>query len=263
MKLLTLNTHSWQEEDQLNKIKYLAKVIVENGYDVIALQEVSQHMLGKQFKEDIKLDNYAVVLNEEIQKLGCHQYELLWDFAHIGFEVYEEGLCLLSKLSMVEKKSFFVSQTQDTLNWKARKIVKATIDYKGTWIDFYSCHLGWWHDLDEPAKKQIDALQAHLNPTRQSFIMGDFNNDAHVVGEGYDYIKELGWRDTYESALEKDGGDTVRGKIDGWLENNENRRLDYIFATHPITVKSSKVIFNGKNKQIISDHCGVEVEIEL
>ena len=42
MKLLTLNCHSWQEDNQIEKIKYLAKIIKEKQYDVIALQEVSQ-----------------------------------------------------------------------------------------------------------------------------------------------------------------------------------------------------------------------------
>ena len=58
MKLLTLNCHSWQEDNQLDKINYLAQTIKENDYDVIALQEVSQHILGKQFKGKIKKDNY-------------------------------------------------------------------------------------------------------------------------------------------------------------------------------------------------------------
>ena len=40
MKLLTLNCHSWQEENQLEKIKYLAQIIKKNQYDVIALQEL-------------------------------------------------------------------------------------------------------------------------------------------------------------------------------------------------------------------------------
>ena len=40
MKLLTLNCHSWQEDNQIEKIKYLAKIIKEKQYDVIALQEV-------------------------------------------------------------------------------------------------------------------------------------------------------------------------------------------------------------------------------
>ena len=44
MKLLTLNCHSWQEENQIEKIKYLAKIIKEKQYDVIALQEVSQNI---------------------------------------------------------------------------------------------------------------------------------------------------------------------------------------------------------------------------
>ena len=44
MKLLTLNCHSWREENQLDKIKYLAKVISEEKYDVITLQEVSQRL---------------------------------------------------------------------------------------------------------------------------------------------------------------------------------------------------------------------------
>ena len=64
MKLLTLNCHSWQEDHQLDKINYLAKTIKENDYDVIALQEVSQHMLGKQFKGQLKTDNYVVILQE-------------------------------------------------------------------------------------------------------------------------------------------------------------------------------------------------------
>ena len=47
MKLLTLNCHSWQEDNQIEKIKYLAKIIKEKQYDVIALQEVSQKINSK------------------------------------------------------------------------------------------------------------------------------------------------------------------------------------------------------------------------
>lgn len=42
MKLLTLNCHAWQEENQIEKIQHLAQVIKEKQYDVIALQEVMQ-----------------------------------------------------------------------------------------------------------------------------------------------------------------------------------------------------------------------------
>lgn len=263
MKLLTLNCHSWQEDNQLDKINYLAQTIKENDYDVIALQEVSQHILGKQFKGKIKKDNYVVVLQEALQKLGVSDYEVVWDFSHIGFDVYEEGLCLLCKHQIVEKESFFVSQTQDTLDWKARRIVRMTMKYKEELIDVYSCHFGWWDDESEPVQKQLENLNRRIIPERRSFMMGDFNNDAHIKGKGYTYIKQLGWLDTYELAEEKDKGDTVRGKIDGWSKNTKDLRLDYIFTNQNVEVISSKVIFNDINKEVISDHYGVEVEIKL
>ena len=42
MKLLTINVHSWLEENQLEKLNILAKTIVEKKYDVVAMQEVNQ-----------------------------------------------------------------------------------------------------------------------------------------------------------------------------------------------------------------------------
>ncbi|MCG3056058.1 hypothetical protein KZ287_28215, partial [Escherichia coli] len=79
MKLLTLNCHSWQEENQLDKISCLASVIKEKDYDVIALQEVSQHMEAPYVNKHIKSDNYGYVLLQELKKLGVHDYELVWD----------------------------------------------------------------------------------------------------------------------------------------------------------------------------------------
>lgn len=61
MKLLTLNCHAWQEENQIEKIQHLAQVIKEKQYDVIALQEVMQ-LIDTTTSEKVKQDNYAVVL---------------------------------------------------------------------------------------------------------------------------------------------------------------------------------------------------------
>ena len=56
MKVLTLNCHAWQEENQLQKIKHLAEVIKEKNYDVIALQEVMQ-LVDPSDDEKVKKDN--------------------------------------------------------------------------------------------------------------------------------------------------------------------------------------------------------------
>ena len=263
MKLLTLNCHSWQEKEQLEKINHLAKVIKEQDFDVIALQEVSQHMNEAQFKGNLKADNYVVVLQKALEDIGGPHYDVVWDFAHIGYDVYEEGLCLLSKHPIKDQRSIFVSQSQDKNNWKTRNIVSITVEYNGKLIDFYSCHLWWWHDEEEPFKEQFKRLNESINSNRQTFLLGDFNNNANVRNEGYDYIKSLGFLDTFELAKVKDEGITARGKIDGWEANREALRLDLVLTNSPITVNSSKVIFNGENEAVVSDHYGVIVEIEV
>ena len=70
MKLLTLNCHSWQEENQIEKIKYLASVIKEEQYDVIALQEVSQRIDSRSVDSKIKEDNFAKLLIEELNNIN-------------------------------------------------------------------------------------------------------------------------------------------------------------------------------------------------
>jgi len=263
MKLLTLNCHSWQEDNQLEKIVTLAETIAENDYDVIALQEVSQRMDSPIAYGAIREDNFALVLVEELRKQGAKDYRFTWDFAHIGYEVYEEGLAILTKHKIEEEYSFFISRGHDQSYWKTRKIVGAKINVDGQPVSFYSCHLGWWHDEEEPFQLQADSLLEQVKNDDPFFLMGDFNNAAAVRDEGYDYLLNQGLFDTYELSAEKDSGVTIKGKIAGWDDNKQELRIDLILAGKPVQPKYSSVIFNGKNKPVVSDHFGVDVEVRL
>lgn len=261
MKLLTLNCHSWQEDNQIEKIRYLAKVIKEKQYDVIALQEVSQKINSKLLQAMIKEDNFAQILIEELSKLGENKYNFIWDYSHIGYDIYEEGLAILTRHEIKDSKGFYVSKSDNKRNYRSRKIVSITVNIEDNDIDFYSCHTGWWNDNIEPFKYQADMLVENINAHRLAFVMGDFNNNAYVRSEGYDYLMELGLKDTYVMADEKDNGVTVTGEIAGWEMQKEDKRLDLILVNREIKVLESKVIFNNDNKDIISDHYGVEVLI--
>lgn len=261
MKLLTLNCHSWQEDNQHEKIKILAETIASECYDVIALQEVSQRMDSPLVYGAIREDNFALVLVEELRKIGVADYSFTWDFAHIGYDVYEEGLAILTKHRIEEEYSFFVSRGQDQSYWKTRKIVGAKIEIEGQLVSFYSCHLGWWQDEEEPFKNQADALLEQINRDGAYFLMGDFNNAVSIRGEGYDYLIDKGLHDTYELAVERDSGVTIAGSIAGWDDNKQDLRIDLVLAGQSVLPKYSRVIFNGKNKPVVSDHFGVEVEI--
>ena len=67
--------------------------------------------------------------------------------------------------------------------------------------------------------------------------------------------------DTYTTAESRDDWITVSGEIAGWEDQKEKKRLDLILTNTNVNIVSSKVIFNGKNKKIISDHYGVEVVV--
>ena len=59
MKLLTINVHSWLEENQIEKLNILAKTIVEKKYDVVAMQEVNQLINSADVHDGIKEDNFG------------------------------------------------------------------------------------------------------------------------------------------------------------------------------------------------------------
>jgi maltose 6'-phosphate phosphatase len=261
MKLLTLNCHSWQEDNQLEKIKTIAESIAENDYDVIALQEVSQHIDSLIVYGAIREDNFALLLVEELCKLGAADYTFTWDFSHIGYDVYEEGLAILTKHKIDEEYSFFITRNQDQSYWKTRKIIGAKIIVDEQPVSFYSCHLGWWHDEEEPFIDQADSLLDQVKKDVPFFLMGDFNNAAAVLGEGYEYLLKKGLFDTYNLAADKDAGVTIAGEIAGWENNTQDLRIDLILAGQLVDTKYSRVIFNGENKPVVSDHYGVEVEV--
>ena len=54
MKFLTLNSHSWMEENAQQKFETLKEQILEAQYDVICFQEVNQEMAS----ETVETDEY-------------------------------------------------------------------------------------------------------------------------------------------------------------------------------------------------------------
>lgn len=263
MKLLTLNTHSWIEENQYEKLKHIAKTIVEKGYDIIALQEVNQSIEANVKFDNIKEDNFALKLLEEIEALGNTEYSFIWDYSHIGYDKYEEGVAILTKHKINKKESFFISKGEDQTYWKTRKIIKCEIEYNNQPIDIYSCHLGWWEDTEEPFEYQCNKLIETMDNEKLNIFMGDFNNSAFVENEGYSYVIKKGLYDSYNMAVNKDQGVTLIGEAAGWDENKDELRIDLILLNKEVEVKSSYTIFNGENKDIVSDHYGVEAFLNL
>ena len=88
---------------------------------------MNQHKEAPLIDGLIRENNFAYVLVERLKEQGVDYY-MTWDFAHYGYDIYEEGVAILSRTPFVSTESFFVSQTTDPNDYKSRKIVKAVVD---------------------------------------------------------------------------------------------------------------------------------------
>ena len=128
MRFLTLNTHSWCEIHQIAKIRTLAKFIIEQQVDVIALQEVNQLTSTPVVKEPLNYrggagvpvheDNYALLLVQALNEMGA-TYEWALTEAHIGWDLYDECVAILSRLPIRGVKPIDMSPSTATTRYSA------------------------------------------------------------------------------------------------------------------------------------------------
>lgn len=259
MKLLTLNTHSIIDEGYERKIDIFCSAITKHKPDVIALQEVMQPLDSEEAEKcdclkrvgeiPVKNGNFALnVLNR------LRERSLDYCGVYLGikkaYDRYDEGIAILSNKEINTTEITQLTPFNDYNNWKTRFALGAGI---GDYL-FYSLHFNWEDEKDSPFKNEWSELLSVIHSKKNVYLMGDFN--LTPSSQGYELITKK-YFDTYMLAKDIDNGITVKGKIDGWNENTENKRIDYIFTSRNTDFKSSNVIFDGKNEEIISDHFGI------
>ena len=268
MKVLTLNTHSWVDEQKAQQIPVLAAEIAQGDYDIIALQEVNQSKEAPLAYVDgfycptatnapVKGDNFALKLVEALQVLD-KEYYWSWSFCHYGYAPYEEGVALLSKEPMIAKE-FVVTDTGAYEADHARRILVGLTEGGGQLVQVVSGLLDWWQE------HFAQEWQRTLNDLGQEYpliVAGDFNEPAD--GPGYYLIIDTSALvDAFVVAKERSGEYTVPGAIAGWEEDGTPKRVDYVFADPTFAVQRYEVVFDGQRRPQISDHYGVSVELTL
>ena len=268
MKFLTLNSHSWMEENAQQKFETLKEQILEAQYDVICFQEVNQEMASETVETDeyyqaapsavaIHKDHFVRVLVEELAAQGLHYY-WTWAYNHIGYDRYHEGVAILSK-TPIEAREILVSDVDDPTDYHTRRVALAETVVEGKELAVASVHLSWW---DKGFQEEWARFEAVLKELKKPLLLaGDFNNPAGQ--EGYQAIlaSPLNLQDAFEVAKERSGSYTVPPEIDGWKGNTEPLRIDYVFTTKDIQVETLQVVFDGKQSPQVSDHYGLQAEL--
>lgn len=272
MRLLTLNTHSLVEPDYEAKRKFFVDFIAKEQPDVFALQEVNQTASAPAMPIPLadycpcsgngillKEDNHAAAVAQMLKEEGVHYY-WSWLPAKIGYDKYDEGMAIFSRMPITATENLLLSRTDDYHYWKTRRALG--ICAGDVW--YYAVHMGWWKDEEEPFLDQWEKMSHAASGKQMAFLLGDFNSEAAVRGEGYDLIARDGWQDTYCLAQHKDDGYTVVQAIDGWRDTpdaEEKKRIDQIWCSKVIPVKSSRVVFRGTQEPQVSDHAGILIEL--
>lgn len=280
MKVLTLNTHAWMEEHPEEKLEQLADTLADKQYAIIALQEINQSMQADPVKDDtfispkethfpvrIKADNFAYMLVRKLRERGINYY-WSWSASHIGYSKYDEGVAILSRFPF-EAESYLVSDAREYSNHFTRKVLKGSIQLKENQLTVISAHYSWWTDdsgnklFQSEWNRTLDSISD--KERRALLVMGDFNNDPSATQEGYGQILDTApfLSDAFTAAEKTVGEATVVKEIDGWSGHSDDKRIDYIFSGEAISVKQYRVVFDGKNEPVVSDHYGVEALVNI
>ncbi|MBQ2879286.1 MAG: endonuclease/exonuclease/phosphatase family protein [Anaerotignum sp.] len=281
MKLLTLNTHSLQEENQEQKLEWFLEAVLTEKPDIIALQEVNQTVSAMGAEEWLKKgqyvvenriplrqDNYAAAAAYGLWQAGL---ECFWAWLPVkqGYGKHDEGVAIFSLGRKITNAVVFsVSRTNAYHNWRTRAVLGIQVDGKKDW--FYTVHMGWWEDEEEPFSEQWDRLKKQLEKVSADapvWLMGDFNAPDIFLNQNYTMICADGWKDMHLLAEQKGKDFTVFGRIDGWKDRLPDgkvngMRLDYIFCSEEQEVLSSRIMFDGEKEPVVSDHFGVLIEIK-
>ena len=120
------------EGNDQQQIEVLANRIAKENYDLIGLQEVNQLLVSPlanvdqyfqptKEQEAIHQDNFIFLLTERLKELGCSYY-WNWTYNHVGYDIYHEGIGLLSKTPL-NVESLLISESHDPSDYHTRKVV--------------------------------------------------------------------------------------------------------------------------------------------
>jgi maltose 6'-phosphate phosphatase len=277
-KILTLNLHGYQEIDsgkskslkhffkEYKKIQEkIAQFMLDKDIDIAVFQEAVQHkdmnVIEEKYGVEIREKNYIKVLQEILKKEG-KLYEYAWDWAHYGWNDWEEGIGILSRYPIIDFKSKYVSKIHDVNSFNSRKLLKTSINFNGKIINVYAVHFNW---PEKGFKEEYSELVSWISgETNNSFIIaGDFNVDAGSK-EYQDFLKlkvdNQKIKDVfYEVNPDKLIEPTFRGD-----QFNKGARIDYILTSENFKVLESKIVFKDEDEYgRVSDHMGVYAKLEI
>lgn len=250
LKLLTLNLHCYQEENQDAKFNRIAAAVGDLDIDLICLQEVGEFWKGGRGDWN---SNAAKIIRDRLGR----PYHIMADWSHIGFDRYREGSAILSRYPFLICDSGYVStsETADSIHSRKVCMVRLQVPAIGL-VNLFCAHLSWWN---EGFQEQFATLSAwaqrwHDATAAATLLCGDFN--VATGSPGYRMALRH-YDDQYLLAGRYGRPDPGQGAAD-------DGRIDHIFMKKGSRLKAvaARMLFTDADYGSVSDHFGYCVALE-
>jgi maltose 6'-phosphate phosphatase len=261
LKVMILNLHCYQEDNQDYKLAQIAKAIDELNADLVCFQEVAEQWNNG-------AGDWQTNSARRINELLDAPYHIYTDWSHLGFDIYREGVAILSKYPFIAQESRYVSNDNDPYSIHSRKVVmtQVSVPYIGL-LNVFSAHLSWWED---GFKQQFESLSdwarhKHDSQVAGTLLCGDFN--VATGSQGYRLVIDGNeYEDQYLSAIMQPAGIQSLLVNDAYWRHQQanDYRIDYIFMNKAseLYATSARVLFTDQDYGRVSDHCGYFMTFE-
>ncbi|MEK9185046.1 MAG: endonuclease/exonuclease/phosphatase family protein [Patescibacteria group bacterium] len=236
----------------LEKIANIEKQIRELDPDVVCLQELTCN-------HGANLGIYAAeYLKEKLGMYLNYHFAQQWDKNNSEKEI---GDAILSKYPFVNSSFKFLQNPKENAvdySEEGRVYIEVSVNIKGKIYTIGTSHLSYSHRFEETEKRKLetDNLINIIKEKQTNYIFtGDLNAtpDSYTVKNISKYLKNAG-PDFGEKTWTTKPFDDKRG----FTEDKLNWRIDYVFGTKDIKVRSAKIINTS-----YSDHLPILLEFLL
>ena len=271
--ILTINLHTYQEKQQNEKFNLITDLIGKMDVDFIVFQECAQNKNSTIVEGKIREDNMALIISKQLKDKYNLDYNYVWDWAHYGWSVWEEGIAILSKHQLIETDERYISSNTSTGNITSRKAIYGSYQLQNKKINFFSTHTHWrTSTTDEEHNNQIRNIKLmaeekeNINSDAITFICGDFNvnpTSDYPWSEGYNTMMlNNDYTDTFLDVNTDANNKPAQNKYNT-IGGDYPGRIDYIFMKNnsDFEVTESQIIFTEDVVGRVSDHFGVLTKI--
>jgi endonuclease/exonuclease/phosphatase family metal-dependent hydrolase len=228
------------------KIAEIARIILENDFDIVGLCEVGGMQTLEAFNR-IYLDG----------RYACHLYE----------ENSNRGIFVGA---LLKRERFPGTRSRNMPGEFSRNLLKLELGDEGGNLDIFVVHLKSQHGDDKGIDRRIDevARLASLVRRKRCIVMGDFNGILIRGMHQFEYERflELPLTDVLAAV----GIPPAQRRTHYYFGRQKNfAQLDYIFCTHDIEVIDAGIIEDGlpqtreERSRLPSDHAFLRAVIEI